>query len=66
MIRKVIYEFSVSKYKLLKLDGELPKTNYTCFVIDGKKYKPVPVYDAPNCIAVDSAESFLGKVVDFQ
>jgi len=66
MMRKVIYEFSVSKYKLLKLDGELPKKDYTYFVIDGKKYKPVPVYDAQNCIAVESTESFLGKEVSFQ
>ena len=65
-MRKVIYEFSVNKYKLLKLDGELPKTKYTCFLIDGKKYKPVPVYDAPNCIAVETEESFLGKTVEFQ
>lgn len=40
MMRKAVYEFSVSKYKLLKLDGELPKTDYTCFVIDGIRYKP--------------------------
>jgi len=35
------------------------------FLIDGKKYSPVPIYDAKNCIAIESDESFLGKVIEF-
>lgn len=43
----------------------MPEHNYYYFIIDGKKYKPVPIYDLKNAIAVESDESFIGKTVEF-
>ena len=64
-MNKIISEFSIGKYRVLKIDEEIPKKSYSLFRIDGKEYKPVPIYDAPNCIAIESSENFLGKQVDF-
>lgn len=61
---KVIYEFHIKKYIVLKLD-EMPKKSYHKFLIDGNEYKPVPIYDTKNCIAIESDKSFIGKVVTF-
>ncbi len=61
---KVISEFHIKNYTALILD-EMPKKSYNTFLICGKKYKPVPVYDAHNCIAVESNESFIGETVEF-
>lgn len=64
-MRKIIEDFQVSRYRLLKLDGELPRCGYSKYIIDGNVYDIVPVYDAPNCIAVESTDSFKGKCVEF-
>lgn len=61
----VVYEFQARKNRVLKLDHELPKYAYKNYVIDGKTYDIVPVYDAKNCIAVETSESLLGKEVKF-
>lgn len=64
-MKKVLSDFSVGKYRILKLDGEIPKKKYTKFLIGGVEYKPVPIYDAVNCIAIESSDEFIGKQVDF-
>jgi len=64
-VNKIISDFSIGRYRGLKIDGEIPKKSYSLFQIDGKEYEPVPIYDALNCIAIESSESFLGKKVDF-
>lgn len=61
---KVVYEFHVKKYTVLKLD-ELPNNPYRSFLIRGKTYKSIPILDAENCIAIESNESFIGETVDF-
>lgn len=43
----------------------MPECKYYYFIIDGKKYRPVPVYDVKNTIAVESDENFIGKTVEF-
>lgn len=63
---KVVQEFSIGKYKVLKLDGVKPNRNYHTYLIDGKSYKIVPVYDAENCIAIESSDIFMGKTVEFE
>ena len=63
---KVISEFSVGKYKILKLDGAKPNKKYTKYVIDGKEHSVVPIYDAVDCIAIESSDSFKGKTVEFE
>lgn len=62
---KVISEFVVHKYTVLIID-EIPEQSYHYFLIDGKKYKPVPVYDAEKTIAIECIDkSFIGKTVQF-
>ncbi len=61
---RVIENFRIGKYAVLKLD-EIPKTEYDKFRIEGKEFEPVPVYDMPQCIAIESNEQFLNKIVEF-
>lgn len=62
----IIYEFKAEEYAVLVLDEiKTPKT-YRSYLIDGKYYNIIPVYDATNCIAVESSESFIGKTVEFK
>ena len=62
---KIMSDFSIGKYRVLMLDGEKPKTPYTKYLIDGEAYDIVPVYDATDCIAVESNVSLKGKSVEF-
>ena len=59
---KVIYEFHIKKYTVLKLD-EMPKKSYHKFLIDGNEYKPVPIYDAKNCIAIKVIKDLSEKLL---
>lgn len=61
---KVIDEFRISKYAVLKLDI-MPEKQYQKFRIEGNEFDPVPVYDLPQCISIESQQSFLGKTVEF-
>ena len=65
MMNKVISEFGIGKYKVLHLDEKKPPKAYTQYEIDGKHFKAIPIYDAPNCIAVESDGSFKGKTVEY-
>lgn len=62
---KITNEISVGKYKILKLDV-MPTTPYTFAVINGRKYTLIPTYDAPDCIAIESQENFVGTEVIFE
>ena len=64
-MRKVISEFNVGKYHVLKLDGEKPKTPFNAYRINDMAYTVVPLYDAANCIAIESSQTFVGKTVEF-
>lgn len=66
MMRKVISEFSLGQYKVLTLDGSLPNRGYREYIIDGKPFSIVPLYDIPNSIAIESKASFIGKTVEFK
>lgn len=63
---KIVSDFSIGKYRVLKLDGEKPTKSYTKYRIDGKVYNIVPMYDAPNCIAIETDASLQGKTVEFE
>lgn len=65
-MRKVLHDFSIGKYRVLKLDGDLPRHKYNSYVIDGREFAPVSVTDAINCIAIVSGDSFSGKTVEFK
>ena len=62
---KIIDEFAIDKYIILTLDGEKPKRGYSKYVIDGKQYVIVPIYDMPKCIAIEASGHFIGKTVEF-
>lgn len=64
-MNKVISEFSLGKYMVLKLDEKKPPKSYTKYQIDGKSYKIIPIYDEAHCIAVESSDSFKGKTVAY-
>lgn len=64
-MRKVISEFSVGSFKVLVLDAKKPVKYHTKYLIDGKEYKIVPMYDADNCIAIKATDSLVGKIVEF-
>lgn len=60
----VIDEFHVREYAVLKLDT-LSKDPYRKYKIEGEEYDVIPMYDAPNCIAIKAQGTFLGKTVEF-
>lgn len=64
-MRTVVSDFGVGKYRVLKLDGAKPTKAYSAYLIDGVVFNIVPLYDAVNCIAVESFDSFTGKTVEF-
>lgn len=61
---KIVDELHVEGYAVLKLDG-IPNGNYKKYRIDGIEFEPVSIYDAENCIAIQSNDTFVGKVVEF-
>ncbi len=61
---RVVDEFRIGQYAVLKLD-EMPKVNYRKYRIGTEEFEPVPLYDLPQCIAVTSDKSYLGKIVEF-
>lgn len=64
-MNKVISELKIDKYKVLMLDEKQTNVAYSKYLIDGKEYTPVPMNDAPNCIAIESEDSFVDKIVEF-
>lgn len=64
-MNKVVSELSIGKYKVLTLDEKKTDVSYTKYLIDGKEYNIVPIYDAPNCIAVESNDVFIDKHVKY-
>ncbi len=61
---KILDQFSISKYTVLKLD-EIPLTPFKKIVIDGVEHDIVPSYDMPNCIAIESGKHIEALTVDF-
>ncbi len=63
---KVKDEFVAVKYRILGLDEPIPLKPFWFYLIDGKRYEAVPVYDLPGCIAIhDDGKSLTGKEVEF-
>jgi hypothetical protein len=65
IVRKIIDDFSVGKYRTLILDGELPNTHFSFAKIDGVIYNVTIPYDIKNSIAVQSDKTLIGKSVEF-
>ena len=64
---KVLSEFIIAeKYKVLAVDEQPPVTGSKNYIIGGKEYTPVVVYDMPFGIAIPNTdESLVGKEVIF-
>ena len=62
---KVIQQFGVKDITVMKLDSPLPVKPYNQYLIDGKPYEIVSIYDFPNCIAIRGTGDYLGKAVEF-
>ncbi|MBS5285141.1 MAG: hypothetical protein ACLRVB_05605 [Blautia sp.] len=62
---RVVDEFRISQYAVLKLD-KMPDEEHQKYRIDGIDFQPVPIYDMPDCIAIQSERGdFIGKTVEF-
>ncbi len=64
-MRTVKDEFSVKKYKVLILDDKLPYKDFNYAIIDGNRYKITIPYDIKNSIAIETDQSTIGKIVEF-
>lgn len=64
-MREIRTEIQCNQYKVLGLNDAAPIKNYNMYSIDGIIYEPVTIYDAVNCIAIESTGSFIGKTVTF-
>ena len=62
---RVVHEINLGDKMVLVLDSRIPMQKHTCYHIDGEIYKPVPVYDAVNCIAIEKTGHYIGKKVEF-
>ena len=62
---KVVSQDFIGNYAVLELNKDLPLKKYQKYLIAGKEYECVPVYDLPKHIAVISDEGFIGKKVEF-
>ena len=61
---KVLSSFSFGKYRVLKI-STMPTNPYSHIRIDGKMYKPIPIYDMPQCVAIESYKDFTNQYIDF-
>lgn len=61
---KVIDEFHINQYAVLKLDKMLEKL-FRKYRIGDIEFGPVPIYDMPQCIAIQLKKSFVGEIVEF-
>lgn len=61
---KIVDEFEISEYTVLRLD-KMPESEYYKFRIEGREFEPVPIYDMPKCIAIEAKGNFVGKTVEF-
>lgn len=61
----VVSQDRIGKYAVLELNNDIPKGKYSKYLIRGKTYDEVPVYDLPRHIAIVSNEDFAGEKVEF-
>lgn len=60
----VIDEIHLEEYIILKLDKDIVEKKYTKYVIEGKEFDIVPIYDAKQCIAIKAKGSYVNKKVN--
>lgn len=62
---KIIDVLQAGNNTVLVLDSQLPTKPWNKFKVGKKEYKPIPVYDMPNCVATDVHDDFVGKEIIF-
>lgn len=66
-MRTIVDVWRVAGKIVLTLDAPIPKVAYWNFSINGRIYKPLPVYDMPRTIGIDDdgSEDLFGATVVF-
>lgn len=66
-MRKIVDVWRIAGKIVLTLDAPLPDVKYWNFLINGRIYKPLPVYDMPRTIGIDDdgSDDLLGATVTF-
>ena len=64
IMNKIIDNFIIDKYSIIKVD-EIPNKPYNKLKIGNDFFKPVPIFDAKNCIAIESNKKFIGENIEF-
>ena len=64
IMSKIISNFIIDKYSVIKVD-EIPTKPYNKIKIGNDFFKPVPIFDAKNCIAIESNKKFISENIEF-
>lgn len=64
IMSKIISNFIIDKYSVIKVD-EIPAKPYNKIKIGNDFFKPVPIFDAKNCIAIESNKKFISENIEF-
>jgi hypothetical protein len=66
---KIVNSFKVKKYSVLILETNgIPNKSFRKLKIGNDIFKPVPIFDAKDCVAIESdtdKETFIGKNIEF-
>ena len=61
---RIIHDEQLGKYRLFKIDGQRPR-GFTHYKIGEEVFKPVPVFDMPGYLAIESDASHEGEEIEF-
>lgn len=61
---QIIQDDQLGKYRVFKIDGQRPR-GYTHYKIGGEIFTPVPVFDMPGYLAIESNSSHIGQEIEF-
>ena len=61
---RILSEFRIEKYLVLKI-SDIPLKPYNKVKIEQEIFDIVPMYDAKQCVAIESNKTFLNKNIEF-
>ena len=61
---KIIENFIIDKYSVLKVDN-IPNKKFNKVKINDVVFDLVPIFDAQNCIAIKSKNTFINENIEF-
>ena len=64
-MREILSIWKIDKYTVIELDAEVPLKPFNKYLIGGKIYDYVPIYDLPRCIAVKTDDDINADTVEF-